>query len=40
VAVYLGHLKGTLNGGIVYYPYTNKIAQHADITPKNILEEL
>jgi hypothetical protein len=39
VAVYLGHPKGTVNGGTVYYPYVNKIAERTDITPANIPEE-
>jgi hypothetical protein len=40
VAIYLGHPKGTVNGGTVYYPYINKIAQRSDITPANISEEV
>jgi hypothetical protein len=28
-----------VNGGIVYYPYINKIASRADITSANISEE-
>ncbi len=40
VAIYLGHPKGTLNGGIVYYPYINKIAQRLDVSPANIPEEV
>ena len=40
VAIYLGHPKGTVNGGTVYYPFINKIAQRADITPANIREEV
>jgi hypothetical protein len=40
VAIYIGHPKGTVNGGIVYYPYINKIAQCMDITPANIPEEV
>jgi hypothetical protein len=39
VAVYLGHPKGTINGGTVYYPYVNKIAEQTDLTPANIPEE-
>jgi hypothetical protein len=39
VAVYLGHPKGTVNGGAVYFPYVKKIAERTDITPANIPEE-
>ena len=27
VALYLGHPKGTVNGGTVYYPFINKVAE-------------
>jgi hypothetical protein len=40
VVVNLGHPKGSVHGGIIYYPYTNKIAEHADITPENNPEEV
>jgi hypothetical protein len=39
VAIYLGHQKGTVNGGMVYYPYTNKIMECTDITPAKIPEK-
>jgi hypothetical protein len=31
--------QGTINGGMVHYPYVNKIAQHTEITPANIPKE-
>jgi len=40
VALYLGHPKGTVNGGTVYYPFINKIAKRADLTPANISEDV
>jgi hypothetical protein len=40
VALYLGHPKGTVNGGAVYYPFNNKIAERADLTPANISEDV
>jgi hypothetical protein len=40
VALYLGHPKGTVNGGTVYYPFINKIAERADLTPANISEDV
>jgi hypothetical protein len=40
VALYLGHPRGTVNGGTVYYPFINKIAERADITPANIPEDI
>jgi hypothetical protein len=39
VAVYLGHPKGTVHGGMVYYPYIDKISEQTDTTPANIPEE-
>jgi hypothetical protein len=40
VALYLGHPKGTVNGGTVYYPFINKVAERADLTPANISENI
>jgi hypothetical protein len=40
VALYLGHPKETVNGGTVYYPFINKIAERTDITPANISEDV
>jgi len=40
VALYLGHPKGTVYGGTVYYPFINKIAERADLTPANISEDV
>jgi hypothetical protein len=40
VALYLSHPRGTVNGGTVYYPFINKIAERADITPANIPEDI
>jgi hypothetical protein len=40
VALYLGHPKGTVNVGTVYYPFINKIAERADLTPTNISEDV
>jgi hypothetical protein len=40
VALYLGHPKGMVNGGTVYYPLFNKIAERADLTPANISEDV
>jgi hypothetical protein len=40
VALYLGHPKGTVNGGTVYYPFINKIAERTDLTPANISEDV
>jgi len=40
VALYLGHPKGTVNGGTVYYPFFSKIAERADLTPANISEDV
>jgi hypothetical protein len=40
VALYLGHPRGTVNGGTIYYPFINKIADRADITPANIPEDV
>jgi hypothetical protein len=39
VAIYLGHPKGSVNGGIIYYPYVNKITSRANITPAKMSEE-
>ena len=40
VALYLGHPKRTVNGGTVNYPFINKIAERADLTPANISEDV
>jgi hypothetical protein len=40
VTLYLGHPKGTVNGGTVYYPFISKIAERADLTPANISEDV
>jgi hypothetical protein len=40
VAFYLGHPKGTVNVGTVYYPFINKIAERADLTSANISEDV
>jgi hypothetical protein len=40
VALYLGHPKGTVNGGTDYYPFISKIAERADLTPANISEDV
>ena len=39
VALYLGHPKGAVNGGTVYYPFISKI-ERADLTPANISEDV
>jgi hypothetical protein len=40
VTLYLGHPKGTVNGGTVYYPFISKIAERADLTPANISDDV
>jgi hypothetical protein len=40
IAIYLGHPKGSVNGGLVYYPFINKVAERTDITSANIPEEI
>ena len=39
IAIYVGHPKGTVNGGLVYYPFVGKVAERPDITKANVSEE-
>jgi len=40
VAFYLGHPKGTVNVGTVYYPFIKIIAERADLRSANISEDV
>ena len=36
LAIYLGHPQGTANGGLVYYPFSGKVCERANITAAKI----